>query len=552
MKLWMMLLLACAMASGALIALVHEGGDTASALAEITQADRRQSFIQVDGPDLKSRLESAIKQGRSRSPQTRFWAAYSFDVRPRTAIDIQIIDSNTNINITSGTVEAGSRYETRNVGVFLLYDPEGKSVVRTELYNLDRPREYAGHAVYWLGRGGNEESLDLLKGLIDTTRSTEVAENVTRAIAVHDYPRVETMLKDLIRTSSIQEVRQTAVSWLPRFPGNIGFLADLVRNDKESHKVREEAAEAIGETDEPEALKTLQSLYSSVTNREIRKEILESISDNRDEEAAVNFLIRVAENEPDRELRREAIEELGDRKDQRSLQALQKIVNDPNADTEMQQTAVEAIGERESTEAAPLLAKIAKTHSNVMLRAEAIEELAELPGQMPFLVELAGNAQEHSEVRRTAIDAIAESREAGAMAALAKLYEQIGEREVKREIISAFEDSEEKGAAVDFLANVARTDPDMSLRNEAISTLGEIEHDRALDTLAALYGAESNEETKEEILSALIESGKKAGVRKVIEVARSDSSIRMRKKAIELLGDSDDPEAVKFLEDVIR
>lgn len=552
MKSWMILLLAGALAFGARITLLGESGNAASELAEVAQADRRQSFIQVDGPDLKSRLGSAIKQGRSRSPQTRFWTAYSFDVRPRIAIDIQIIDSNTNINITSGRVEAGSRYETRNVGVFLLHDAEGKSVVRSELYNLDRPREYAGHPVYWLGRGGNEESLDLLKSLLDVTRSPEVAENLTEAIAVHDYPRVETMLKDLIRASSIEKVRTTAVSWLPGFPGNIAFLADLVSNDKESPAVREEAAEAIGETDEPEALKTLQNLYSSVTNRELRGELLDSISENRDQEAAVTFLIRVAENEADRELRGEAIEELGERKDQRSLQALQKIINDPNADAEMQETAVEAIGERDSAQSAPLLMKIASAHSSVRLRAEAIEELAELPGQMGFLVELAGNAQEQREVRIEAIEAIAESREAGAMAALAKLYEQVADREVKREIISAFEDSQEQSAAADLLANIARTDPDADMRNEAISTLGEIEHDRALELLAELYGAEQNEEMKGEILSAFIESGKKAGVRKVIEVARSDASMRMRKKAIELLGDSDDPEAVKFLEDVIR
>lgn len=552
MKLSVMLLLTGTLLFGAIIALVNGSGDAASVIAASAQADRRQSFIQVDGPDLKSRLGSAIKQGRSRSPQTRFWTAYSFDVRPRIAIDIQIVDSNTNINITTGTVDAGSRYETRNVGVFLLHDAEGKSVVRSELYNLDRPREYAGHPVYWLGRGGNEESLDLLKSLIDNTRSAEVAENLTDAIAVHDYPRVEAMLKDLIRASSIEKVRQTAVSWLPRFPGNVAFLADLIRNDKESPGVREEAAEAIGETDEPDALKTLQNLFSSVTNREIRRELLDSISENRDEEGAVSFLIRVAENEPDREMRSEAIEGLGEKKDQRSLQALQKIVNDPNADIEMQRTAVEAIGERDSSEAAPLLVKIARTHSSVRLRAEAIESLAEIPGQMPFLVELAGNAQEHSDVRRTAIESIVETREAGAITALAKLYEQVADREVKREIISSFEDSEDQSAAVDFLTNVARTDSDASLRNEAISTLGEIEHDRALESLATLYSAEPSEEMKEEILSALIESGKKAGVRKVIEVAKSDASIRMRRKAIELLGDSDDPEAVKFLEEVIR
>jgi hypothetical protein len=37
-----------------------------------------------------------------------------------------------------------------------------------------------------------------------------------------------------------------------------------------------------------------------------------------------------------------------------------------------------------------------------------------------------------------------------------------------------------------------------------------------------------------------------------MEVAKSDSSFNLRKKAISLLAESDDPEAVKFLEGLVR
>jgi HEAT repeat protein len=41
-------------------------------------------------------------------------------------------------------------------------------------------------------------------------------------------------------------------------------------------------------------------------------------------------------------------------------------------------------------------------------------------------------------------------------------------------------------------------------------------------------------------------------LRKLIEVAKSDPSPKMRRKAIEALGESDDPEAAEFLEKIIR
>src|SRR5262249_9635993 len=106
---------------------------------------------------------------------------------------------------------------------------------------------------------------------------------------------------------------KTAVSWLGHFPGESTFLAALVRDERESVEVRKEAADAIGDSPDGDALALLQNLYRSVANREVKREILDAISDDRPEERAVNFLIEVAEREPDRELRKEAIEGLGEK-----------------------------------------------------------------------------------------------------------------------------------------------------------------------------------------------------------------------------------------------
>ncbi len=530
-----------------LLAACISGNSPYPASSESTVQSR--NFINVEGPDLKSGLEAAIKQGSSQ--QKRFWAAYTFDVRPGIAFDAVIIGSGGSTTIINGSM-VSSRYETRNVGIFLLHEEGGRSIVRAEIYNLERTREYAGYAVYWLGRGGNEESLNLLRSLIGTVRSVEAADRLTDAIGAHDDPRVAAILKDLIRNSKVERVRTTAVSWLGHLPGETPFLAALVRDERESVEVRKEAADAIGESTDSDALALLQNLYRSVSHREVKRELLDAISGDRPEERAVNFLIEIAEREPDRELRKEAVEGLGEKTDSRSLQALEKIAGDSDAGSELQRAAVEAIGERPEDEALPLLKKIAKTHPGTEVRREAIERLGELPGQTSFLVELARNDAENLEVRREAIEAIAESRNAEAISTLKQLYAAVTNRELKQEIIESFEDCADRKAAIDFLLEVARNDSDRKARGQAFSTLGGMNDDQAIDALAQLYDAERNEEVKDNILSALGDSNSRRALKKLIEVAKGDPSIRLRKKAISLLGESDDPEAVKFLEGLVK
>lgn len=514
-------------------------------------AGQIQGFITVEGPDLKSRLAAAVKQGRSQGK--RFWTAYTFDVRPGIGIDVVIIGSRGSaITIDSMTTSAGHRYETRNLAVFLLHEKDGDSIARAELYNLERARDYSGHQVYWLGRGHNEESLNLLSSLVKNSRSIDVADNLTDAIGAHDDLRAEAVLKDLIRSSSIERVRATAVSWLGHIPGQTPFLARLVRDENESVEIRKEAADAIGESVDGDALSTLQNLFASVRNREVRKEILDAVSDNDNRLEAVNFLIRIAESEQDRELRKEAIESLGEQEDAPSLQALERIATDANADSDLQRAAVEAIGERPEKEAAPLLMKIVKTHPQSRARREAIERLGEIPGQTAFLVDLARDEAQSLDARKEAISALAESDEAGAVSTLQSLYLSISDREMKREILNSVEDSENENEAITFLLEVARNDADREMRERAISALGDMDGAKSAQALAELYDSEQSEEVKERILSTLGDSDQKEALKKLIQVAGNDPSVKMRKRAIEALGESSDPEAISFLERIVR
>jgi HEAT repeat protein len=337
---------------------------------------QRERFITVDGPDLRSRIESAIRMARSSSTQTSFWVAYGFDVRPGVSVDASYSDSHgttyvsgTSINIGD---DSGKIVETRNLGVFLLYDSNGSTVSRVEVYNMDRQREYSRYPVYWLNRAGNQESLSLLKNLAMSSETRRVAKSATMAIGLHDDPQVGALLKEIVRNSSDDEARKSAVFWLGVVPGEQAYLTDLVRNEQESTEMRKQAAFAIGVSKDASALSALQSLYPAVSSREVKKQIIFASSINKSSDQAIDFLVKVASDDPDRELKKQALFWLGQKAGKRSLEVLGKTVESTDAETEVQKHAVFAISQRSRDEAVPLLIKIARTHAKPEVRKQAI------------------------------------------------------------------------------------------------------------------------------------------------------------------------------------
>lgn len=351
---------------------------TVLTVADSTRA-QREGFIPVEGTSLKSKLDAAISRGRASSP---FWAAYSFDVRPGVAVDVEIHNGNGTTIVNGTSFSTNSKIETRNLGIFLLYDSSASAFQRVEIYNLDRRREYSGYPVYWLGRAGNEESLNFLKGLTESNQANRVAEHAVAALAIHDDQRVDSMLEDLVRRSNIKKVRSTAVFWLGQTPGHHPLLAEIVRNEQEDTSLRKEAAFSMGAGRDPAAMSTLQNLYGSINDREVKKQIIfaasiinndrQAAANDRGDEEGVTFLIKVAETDADRELKKQALFWLGQKAGKRSLDALGKTIDSNDADTEVQKQAVFAISQRPKDEAVPLLIKIAKTHAKPAVRKQAI------------------------------------------------------------------------------------------------------------------------------------------------------------------------------------
>jgi HEAT repeat protein len=287
--------------------------------------------------------------------------------------------------------------ETRSLGVFALRDAAGQ-VVRVEVYNLGRRREYGGYTVYWMGRASNEESLSFLRGLAESSkpaglsgRPDDPAAEAVRAIALHDDRRVPDVLLSIARTSTSEGVRAQAVRSLGNPPVSDTtreYLAQLARDERESQEVRRAAVSAYGRSRDSRALSFLQGLYATLNSRDLRRVALTYIARNEDQRAAAQFLIRVAtQQDADSELRRMAVARLGEIAGEQALGTLRETVGRTDADTQLQLQAVVAIGRRPAAESVPLLINIARTHPKPEVRRQAFVILGRTgdPAAVEFL-----------------------------------------------------------------------------------------------------------------------------------------------------------------------
>src|SRR5436305_4051512 len=233
--------------------------------------------------------------------------------------------------------------------------------------------------------------MNFLHELAESNQSNKVAENVTLAIALHDDPRVGNMLKTLVHNSTNQDARRTAVHWLGIIGGETNFLADIVRDEHESRDLRQSAGHALGISSDPAALNVLVNLYNTVTDRELRRNLIHSISINSNQDPAIDFLIKVAKTDPDREAKTQALFWLGHKAGEKSLGVLKETA-EKDADTEVQEQAVFVISRRPVDEAVPLLIKIARTHPKPEIRKQAMFWLGRTgdPRALAFFEEILG------------------------------------------------------------------------------------------------------------------------------------------------------------------
>jgi HEAT repeat protein len=550
-------------------------------------AAQRQNFIPVAGTDLKTKLDAAAKQGRAAAKSSPFWVAYTFDVRPGIAIDPDIEQFRGSINSFGGTTVFrgkvdGITIETRNLGLFLLHDPQTGAITRAEVYNLERKHEYSNYPVYWLGRAGNEESLNYLLSLIESARQERVVETATVALAVHDDRRVNEMLKNLVRQSKNTDVRKTSAYWLGHIGGEHAFLSELVRNERENKELREAAAHAVGMSRDEAALAAIQSLYATVADGDVRAALVHSAAHNEDEAAASAFLLRVARTDRDHDVKAQAIHRLGQFDTEQIVDELMKIYTADRVG-EVRQGVLHAFSQMSNARAHARLLEIARAGDDIESRTQAIHWLGQRPGAETLdelmsiytadrnteirqkvlhslsqmddpraqtkLSEIARSADD-PEVRQQAIHWIGQKGES-ALDELSKLYQAERHSEVRSQILHAFSQMDSP-RALDKLFEVARSGESSELRQQAIHWLGQKAGERSLAALRDMANSsDADTDVQLQVVHAISQRPAGEAVPLLIQLARTHRNPEVRREAVHRLSQTGDPRALEFIREVL-
>ncbi len=490
--------------------------------AQAGTASQRRNFIPVAGADLKSKLDAAVKQGRAAAKSAPFWVAYTFDVRPGIAIDPDIEQFSGSMNDFGGTTVFrgkvdGITIETRNLGLFLLHDSQG-TITRAEIYNLERKHEYSNHPVYWLGRAGNEESLNYLLGLVESARAERVAETATVALAVHDDRRVSETLKNLVGRSKNEDVRKTSAYWLGHSGGEHAFLSELVRNEREDKELREAAAHAAGMSRDEAALAAVQSLYATVAVGGVRAALVHAAAHNEDKAAASAFLLGVARTDREHDVKAQAIHRLGQFDTEQIVDELMKIYAGDRVG-EVRQSVLHAFSQMSNARAHAQLLEIARAGDDIESRGQAIHWLGQRRGE-------------------------------GTLDELMSIYTADRNTEIRQKILHALSQMNNPRAQAKLL-EIARSGDDTQVRQQAIHWIGQ-KGEAALDELSKLYEAERHSEVKSTILHAFSQMNSPRALDKLFEVARSGESSELRQQAIHWLGQKAGERSLSVLRDMVN
>jgi HEAT repeat protein len=176
--------------------------------------------------------------------------------------------------------------------------PRAGAILRDFIKRTDAPAEVRGEAIFWLGQRRSAENGAFLREIFPTLETDELREKVIFSLSQQ------------------------------RSSENSRWLLQQAKNQRLSGEVRKQALFWAGQSGA--AVSDLAEIYdTSAEDRELRNQVIFTLSQRRSDTAALDKLLDIARREPDRELRRQAIFWVGQSRDPRAAKLLEDIINNP-------------------------------------------------------------------------------------------------------------------------------------------------------------------------------------------------------------------------------
>jgi hypothetical protein len=156
-----------------------------------------------------------------------------------------------------------------------------------------------------------------------------------------------------------------------------------------------------------------------------------------------------------------------------------------------------------------------------------------------------------SNLRQSARSALGSTRGAHGFDVLQRLLNAERTPDVRRQLVSAIGQTRQPGTAA-LLLGVARNDADPKTRAEAIYWVPQRGGSQVVADVVSVVNSDANDEVKQRGVKGIGRLPADDGVPVLLQLARSTKSPVIRKEAVAALGQSRDPRALAYLEEVLK
>ncbi|MCA1567506.1 MAG: HEAT repeat domain-containing protein [Acidobacteria bacterium] len=332
----------------------------------------------------------------------------------------------------------------------------------------------------------------------------------------------------------------------------LGFVADWLKpNSTASRRMKESAVSLLGAHGGKQAVPILLDIARNQPDAKLRRTAIHRLGEAGGE-VVMDELMRIYSADPDPNIKRQVLHALAEMDGARAAAKLLEIAQNAGGEIELRKTAISRLSERR--DAFDNLVRLYDADRTVEIRKRLLNAFSESgdPRALSKLLEVARSG-DGPELRKFAIRRLGEKNSEAILDELMRVYQTERDADVKREILHAFSDMNSPRATVKLYEIARNPAENVTLRRTVIKRIAERRNDvQTVELLISIYDAEQNPDIKRVLLNAFAESGHKTALRKLMQVARSDASLDLRRQAIRQIGESRDPDALRFLEEILK
>ena len=298
-------------------------------------------------------------------------------------------------------------------------------------------------------------------------------------------------------------------------------LGSCSNDEDDESDMRIAALNALMQMDSDRAMPILKQVLArrDACSEVLRRKAVFLVAQKQTSESA-DLLINVARNDPDPEVRQQAVFWLSEVRSDRAIAALDSLLRE-SKDPELQEKAIFAISNTNTARGGEILRKFAESSAPEELRSKAVFWLGQSTRSNPE------NA-----------------------AFLRGLFDRTTSEEIQGAIVQAIAEGSSDENTRWLLSEVLNTKQSVETRKKALFWAGQ---QRRFDVnlLLPLYEKLTDQDLKEHYIFVLAERRESSATDKLIDIAKHDKNIEMRKKALFWLAQKNDPRVKQLLMEII-